>query len=164
MQWSARGWTTTSITTAKHLHHHHNHGMFFSFFSNFLLNTFFIPFVFFSDVRCTSVDSMMSLNLSIFDNVNDDMSPLNAAVIDEMLQKAQSHPKAIIRKRIIGSDVATLDWHSDVAAKKKWLNDIVIEEFLDLIVKRSHADPSLPRVYAMNTDFLTNLKKMGTKA
>lgn len=86
---------------------------------------------------------------------------MDASVIDGMLVKAKNDPRGKIRTRIIGSDVATLDWRTGGNAKKKWLNGIVIEEYLELIVQRSRSNSLLPRVHAMNTDFLKTLQKKG---
>lgn len=56
-------------------------------------------------------------------------------------------------------DLHSLDWN-----KSSWLNDSVINFYMNLIIERSDAKTDLPKVYAMNTFFSTRLLEDGYSA
>lgn len=57
---------------------------------------------------------------------------------------------------ITRSDINTLDWH-----RQKWLNDEVINFYMNLIMERSELRENLPSVFATNTFFLPRLTTGG---
>uniref|UniRef100_A0A915CT69 Ubiquitin-like protease family profile domain-containing protein n=1 Tax=Ditylenchus dipsaci TaxID=166011 RepID=A0A915CT69_9BILA len=46
----------------------------------------------------------------------------------------------------------------------QWLNDKIIEFYLELVVERSQINPLLPKVYAFNTNFFNKLRRNAASA
>uniref|UniRef100_A0A915CTF3 Ubiquitin-like protease family profile domain-containing protein n=1 Tax=Ditylenchus dipsaci TaxID=166011 RepID=A0A915CTF3_9BILA len=46
----------------------------------------------------------------------------------------------------------------------QWLNDIIIEFYVELVVERSQINPLLPKVYAFNTNFFNKLRRNAASA
>lgn len=54
-------------------------------------------------------------------------------------------------------DIKTLRWDPNLEMTSKWLNDEVINFYMELLAERSRLNDNLPKVHAMSTFFLKKL-------
>uniref|UniRef100_A0A1I7Z7K7 ULP_PROTEASE domain-containing protein n=1 Tax=Steinernema glaseri TaxID=37863 RepID=A0A1I7Z7K7_9BILA len=79
----------------------------------------------------------------------------------EIIEKAWRDRKNSTEVFCKGFDVQITRKDLRTLMDHQWLNDEVINFYLNLIVERSHNDPDLPKVYTYNTFFYPNLVTKG---
>lgn len=92
---------------------------------------------------------------------NPQIPPIGDEMVMTIKEAFRNQPGQVLvdvsRQAVTRSDLETL-------LGLNWLNDAIINVYLNLIVNRSKEKPSLPKVYAFNTFFLTRYIEMGYSA
>lgn len=90
------------------------------------------------------------------------ISPPAKTLCNQINQMMRSNEERVADRfglQITRNDVRLLSWR-----QPRWLNDNIINHYLEQIAERSLANPGLPRVYAFNTFFVQRLLESGYDA
>lgn len=86
-----------------------------------------------------------------------------ARTLCQLINRAlKSNEEVLITRfglQITKNEIQLLSWRNP-----RWLNDNIINFYMELIANRSQNNPTLPKIYAMNTFFLKKLIQSGYEA